>query len=388
MVTMILPFKTLLLSFLFTSLATAQNICPASETLENGFVLSANLITPTGKRRNIYSVKKGGTIDVDIKATASAGLGMGGNAASLHFTYVVDISSSTNDPCGGENSGDTVLDCEKNAVLALHDTIKASGAAADFGVVSFDDQGTSATFADGRFVTTDLGAQDGSVEDAVNALTIGGDTDFSAALEVALNSITESAAQGEKRIIFLSDGEDLGDAGDFENALQPLIDAGVIINSFAIGAGHSCQGDRGELQRMADETGGECRNVADAADLENELLKLLALEITSADITLNGKYLTRIEGPFEGPVSMTIDSTATFLPEGDYEACIEVTGSDRQNGQDSSATIRCCAWFHVKSAPDHYDPFYHSYKTGRKGKTMKQHWSRSSKGKSSKGHRD
>jgi hypothetical protein len=375
------------LSLLVASLAVAKNTCPSSGTLENGSVLSANLLMP--KKGTVYNVQHGGTVDVDIAGTASVGLGMNG-LANLHYTYVIDTSGSTDEGICGNRK---VIDCEKDAVLALHGAIKSSGAAVDYGVVSFTEDGNNIEFPNGKFVTTDSGNEDGDITNAIEALVAGGGTDFAAALDAALVSITESAASGEKRIVFVSDGEDRN-PNAFEAALQPLIDAGAVINSFAVGDSSTCDSGQGELQRMADATGGECFEVADAADLEDVLLSTISSEIISLDITLNGNYLTRVEGPFDGPLSMDVDSTATFLPEGDYEACIEVIGAvGRGSNEVSESTVStgCCVWFHIKSASHHYSapqhykkPVYHSrpwhYKAGGSSKR------KSSKGSKGHGH--
>jgi len=353
--------RTLLLISLSAS-AVAQNACPNFVEFENGSILFGNLVMP--KNGAILYVKPGGTVDVDVKGTATVGLGMDGNA-NLHYTYVIDRSGSTDGACGGQ----TILDCEKEAVLALHERIKDSGAATDYGVVGFDDTGVSETFANGSFITRDRGSE---INDAVKSLTIGGGTDFSAALVAALNSITETSA-GEKRIIFLSDGQnESSDQEGFNNALQALIDEGVIIDSFAVGDSSSCSGAQMELQRMADATGGQCIEVANAEDLEDALLLSLSSEILTLDITLNGNYLTRVIGPFDGPVSMDVEATATFLPEGEYEVCIEVIGDlRRQTDRFSEMTVSCCTWFSIKSSP--YTPHQPQHVRNKRSKQSKSY---------------
>jgi von Willebrand factor type A domain len=320
--------------------------CLNEMTLDNSATLSAKIISLL----NGAMLQTSDSIEIGGNVSIGQGADQG---AQDHWTYVIDISGSTDFPCvPGNDTFGIILDCEKKAVLDLHAQIEASGSAVDFGLTSFSDSATPAIF-NGSFVTTDRGIQDGDIVREVNKLTSLGGTNYTAGLEEAAVSINASSASF-KHIVFISDGEGEEESG-FEAALMTLENLGATIYSFAVGSASSCNGgSHGTLQKMADATGGVCRNVTNAADLGDELENLVTSKMMKDSLTVDGSSVVATHTktlPFDGPgvdqLSYTVP--ALSLAAGSHQACISATGRGPADILASEQTVGCCVTFEVKA---------------------------------------
>lgn len=323
-----------------------------STTLANGAELSVTL-DPAGSGGTFLI--PAGDSDVDVPFTGSASVGEG--EPNVHWTYVIDVSGSTSNNCGGGLG--TILDCEKAAVTNLNNTVLADGSALDVGLAVFGTNGASADMSSAAgnqaVVAPDspgVGTVIGSVTfGAVNQFTpraVGdGSTNYTAGLQAAATSVNASTGVS-KNVVFLSDGASNEGGGGFNAAVTALANAGATIYSFAVGAGASCNvGSDGTLQQMAAATGGTCTNVPNPANLPGIVQNVTATELTS--VTLTGATLDSIAPtpPVDGPVTSSFTATAAGLTPGTHEVCSEATGLGPKSDPTSAQTVEACESVHV-----------------------------------------
>lgn len=262
-------------------------------------------------------------------------VGIGGLATDANVVYVVDVSGSTEfnsgldcdgsgDATGDDFNGDgaegTTLDCEISGVIALNDSF-GSLTGVDAGIVPF---GSSAVVAD---VDPAAGQQDFTrpldvdnngnstpdLEEVLRSLDVGAvnqftafsfasGTDFDDAL-TSMNAAFAGQPAGEDNIaFFLSDGEGSLATGP-GTPLQAAIDAGTIVNTYAVGSAVTGECDAGEqLEVIASSTGGTCTVVADPADLAGTLGGSTPAGIDRVEVSIDG-------GP---PILATLDALGNF----------------------------------------------------------------------------
>lgn len=332
------------------SLAASAQTNPNSTTLPNGANLSVEIDDPLQDMEFKVPAASGpgGTIDVPVEGEASVGQGV----PNIHITFVVDVSGSTTASCGV--GALNVLDCEKQAVLnVLADPNITS--VLDIGVTIFGDMGASADMAlavgdqplTGNLadVTTVVNSISNGVSPTfgqVAQFTLkfgGGGTDFAAGLLAAQNSATGMASTAAtKRVFFLSDGISGQDVPAFLAALQPYIDEGVVIDSFAVGGGSACVPPSPPfppnltvtLQEMADATGGTCTELPDPADILVALPNLIQTTLDGVQVAVDGSDVPTNTNPplaADGPITALYDALPN-LGIGDFNVTATATGSD------------------------------------------------------------
>jgi len=332
--------------------------CLDEVMLENGATLSAALTSPPD----------GGTFldSANVLIAGTAEIGMGGR--HTHWTYVIDKSDSTDDPCDdanpdGDRDGDSILDCELIAIAGVHQAIEDSGSAVDYGLTTFDDEASSTIFASSSaIVTTDRDTSggdqhEGDMQDALADVSAGGSsggTEFYHALQKAKDSVDASAVtDGSKKfIIFLSDGHsEQSDKDEFLALISTLNNAGVTIFAFAVGTGAKCGADGDvTLESMAFRTGGTCEPVMIVADLDDVLLELVFTKMTEDSLAIDGTTVATGAAPMDGPVTDNLSFNALGPHSvGDYEACIFATGLGPANDPTTKETAGCCVDYHAVS---------------------------------------
>lgn len=327
-------------------------------TLDNGAALTATITTPvTGDT----FLTTGTGVDVPVVGNASIGEG----AADVHWTYVIDVSGSAGESCG--LAGLSILDCEKQAVINLNNEVVADGSVKDVAVTVFGSTAATADMkpADGDQLLQDdpssaeFGTVVGSIVigrvDEYTRKPVGGLTNFAAALNAAINSVTASTASS-KNVVFLSDGDDpVADPAAFNTALASMDAAGATIYSFAVGQGAACSvaGDErlSRLQRMADQTGGTCTRVANPADLPAIVVNVTATQMTAVSLEVDGASVgfdtNSNPPPFDGPDSTDVTATAANQVPGAHTVCLTAEGLGPKSDPESADTATQCETYNV-----------------------------------------
>lgn len=329
--------------------ATPAMAATNSVTLSNGAQLAVGVQAPSGTG-GTFLIPAGQT-GVDVPVTGTASIGQG--EPNVHWTYVVDVSTSTGLGCG--LPGGTVLDCEKEAVTNLNNAVTADGSAVDVGLSVFAGAGATADMkpdAGQQPLTTPGGA--GPVIASVHELgvsqytaySVPDLTNFGAGLQSALVSVTASGA-ASKNVVFLSDGASNTGSG-FPAAVQALADQGATIYSFAVGSGSSCTaGANGTLEAMASATGGSCTAVPNPADLPDIVKNVTGTQLTA--LTLDGATLdsTSKPLPLTGPDDLTFTGTTADAAAGAHEVCATATGTGPSSDPASEQSVKACETFYV-----------------------------------------
>jgi hypothetical protein len=284
--------------------------------------------------------------DVSVSGTASVGQGV--PVANTTLVYVVDRSGSTasTNGCGGNQNGDSlsnsVLDCEIAAARALNQQAISTGTVGQVGAVFFDDaaqikdvdpvaagtQGLTAPAADANSNATP------DIEDTLRTATVGGNTNFEAAVQQAC-SLVQQSTNPNNLVVFLSDG--VATVGG--NALDdlPCAPNSATFQTFAVGSGSSCTdtgGGRGSLAQIAGATAGTCTLVTDVANLPDVIPGIIASKLTTLELRVDGGPPTVISStasptlPVDGPASVTFATAVAGLAPGNHTLCVIATGTD------------------------------------------------------------
>ena len=187
----------------------------------------------------------------------------------------------------------------------------------------------------------------------VNQYTLKGvgtsSTNFTAALQAALSSVSESTASS-KNVVFLSDGQG-GTPPAFNAAVQALDAAGATIYSFAVGSNNNCLTGQQGLQKMADGTGGTCTNVTNPANLPDIVVNVTATEMTAVSLTVDGNGVgfdsNSSTPPYDGPGSTDVKATAANQAPGTHEACLTAEGKGPKSDASSLDTVTVCETYKV-----------------------------------------
>jgi LPXTG-motif cell wall-anchored protein len=292
----------------------------------------------------ITSPVDGATVEpgdpLEVEGTVTIGvLGTG-----VSIVYVVDTSGSTGSDvgdCNGDGVADAaddingdgqdgeIIDCEIAGVQELEKQLAAINGSIETGLVSF----TSGSSAETGF------GSPGRVEldDAVTGLDSGGGTSFNSALS-GMNTLFLDAAAGNRKIGYLfTDGFSSVTEGA-GSPLQAAIDAGIVVNTFSVGAGAVGCGPTSPLTIIAAATGGQCIQVDDPADLTAVLEGLRPAGIEKVEVSVNG-------GP---PVLADVDLignfkvTVTGIVVGPNKIMATVTTTDQQTASDE-VTVNAAA---------------------------------------------
>ena len=326
---------------------TAALVCaaPAPADTENG-----NLPGGTSITVGISSPTDGALIasppgDVSLSGTASVGQGV--PVANTTLVYVVDRSGSTQTPsgCGGNQNGDSltnsVLDCEIAAARALNGEAIASGTVGQVGAVFFD---SAAQIQDASAVggfqplvapATDTdGDATPDIEERLRTATIGGNTNFEAAVQQAC-ALVQQSTNPNNIVVFLSDGVATTGGSALDDV--PCGAKTATFQTFAVGSGSSCTdtgGGRGSLAQIAADTGGTCTNVTNVANLPDVVPGIIASQLTQLELTVDGGAPQDISAsasqplPQSGPVAVTYSTPVANLAPGEHTLCVTARGSD------------------------------------------------------------
>lgn len=314
---------------LFTTselLTTAETPAPSAVTIKITTPLDGSTVPP----------------DAPLEVEGTVTIGVLGTGVSI--VYVVDVSGSTRGDAGdcngdgvtdaaddlnGDGDDGEIIDCEIAGVKELEKQLAAINGSIETGLVSF---------ASDSSLETGFGAP-GRVEldDAVSDLLPGGGTDFDDALK-GMNTLFGDAAAGNRKIgYFFTDGQSSVSEGAGTD-LQAAIDAGIVVNTFAVGAGTDGCGPDSPLTIIANATGGQCIAVDDPADLAAVLEGLRPAGIEKVEVTVNG-------GP---PVEASVDllgnfkATVTGIVIGPNKIRATVTTTDQQTASDE-VTVNAAA---------------------------------------------
>lgn len=337
-------------------LAAAMLLIPATAFAVNP---NSTTIPSTGQSLDIEitSPTDGATVPAGDPVTVEGLAGIGGLSANANVMYVVDVSGSTSFPtfqdCDGDGAGgdadddlngdstigDT-LDCEISGVLALNDSLSAL-VGVDGGVVPF---GSSAVVAD---VDPATGQQDFTtpldVDNNTNAIadleevlrsldqgsvglftpnSVGTGTNFDSAL-ASMNSAFAGQPAGENNVtFFLSDGEGSLSTGS-GTPLQAAVDAGTVVNTYAVGGAVTAECDPGQqLRTIADSTGGSCTVVANPADLAAQLGGATPAGIDRVEVSIDGGTPIGASLDALGNFSATIPGSAITGPSHTISATV------------------------------------------------------------------
>jgi hypothetical protein len=332
--------------------------------LNNRLSSSAVLDTlPAGTELKAEVVSLGAPSDGKQKLHATAAIGATQAVANTTLIYVFDLSASTlrGEGCGADINGDgkanTPLDCEIAAGKALNEQAVKNGTVAQVGLIGFAAGATVADLSgadrDQALVAPDADVNANGTSDVVDAMqsafsgggadpvgfrifsrgaTENTTTDFSSGIRAACDIL--GATDSENRVVvFLSDGANRG--GDPISSVPPC-DRGAAFQTFAVGAQASCTQESalGNLQDVANLTGGGCTSVSDLTKLP-EILKAVVLpQITHVELSVDGGAAVDITGaasqslPIAGPAKIDIDPEVPALGAGNHELCVTVFASD------------------------------------------------------------
>ena len=323
----------------------------ASATLPAGTELKAELVSlaaPSGGQQKLH---------------ATAAIGATQATANTTLIYVFDLSASTlrGEGCGGDRNADgtpdTPLDCEIAAGAALNEQAVKNGTVAHVGLIGFAAGATVADLSgadrDQALVEPDADINANGTSDVVDAMqsafsgggadpvgfrifsrgaTENTTTDFSSGIRAACDILADTDSPN-RVVVFLSDGANRG--GDPISSVPPC-DPGAAFQTFAVGVQASCTQESalGNLQDVADLTGGTCTSVHDLTTLPKILKDVVLPRITRVELSIDGGEPRDVTDaasqslPIAGPAEISIDPQVAALGAGNHQLCLTVYGSD------------------------------------------------------------
>jgi hypothetical protein len=329
-----------LIAMVFVLLMVTAVLAESNSTfLPNGAELTVSIDDPVTS--NEFLIPTGDpSRNVPVEGTASVGLG----DPDATLVYVIDGSGSTSNDAGVCG---TRLQCEKGFVIGLNDAAIDSGSVDEVGVVVFGEgavTGDMSPAADDQLIIAPNA--DSYLDTVVNSATSSGgltqytvkssggnSTNFAAGLQAAL-TVVGASSNGTNIVIFLSDGySNDGGLGAFYDAVDALKTAGVKVYSVAAGEGTDCDGgSQGTLRYMANETGGECREVVDLNDLLDIIPDLIWTKLNSLEMVVDGGSPVAIDTtpllPQDGAISVDYTTEVLALSPGDHTICVTAYGED------------------------------------------------------------
>lgn len=220
---------------------------------------------------------------------------------NIDLVFVIDISGSTSTSfvgnravgdANGDGYANTVLDAEIEAFEALHRSILEDAQLPDVNitVIPFEsDARAPITFRAGADQDGD-GVED--IVEAVRGLTDAGNTNYTDALETAYTHFAGSEG-GQQVMYFLSDGFPTSGSG-YTVPVQKLLDLGVKIQTFGVGAGSS----EADLDLVDDLLDNDSTTIVlDPSDLRDTLLDpgIGQTDIQRLEVYKNGSLFTAID---------------------------------------------------------------------------------------------
>jgi trimeric autotransporter adhesin len=329
--------------------ATPGHAHTVAGTLPAGTSITVSIDTPTDGQ-----VLPAGPVAVTGTATVGQGV-----QDDISLLTVLDLSSSTQagGACGGNPNNDaftnSTLDCEIEAAKQLNLAAIDLTTVSEVGAAVFANTGATAdvrppgnaveliTQPDADLNTN--GALD--MDEVFNSATttnlgqftarpLNDGTSFVAGIN-ALAGVANAATRPRVVVAFLSDG--MGDGASTDAALDALLaqSPNVTIFTFAIGTNSTCgaANNAATLAHIADRTGGECELVQDVSTLPDILPGVIASQLTSLTMTVDGSpspigTITPAL-PEDGPATVTYAATTAALSAGTHEICVTAAGTDR-----------------------------------------------------------
>jgi hypothetical protein len=267
----------------------------------------------------------GSTFEVTESVTleGTAEIGMGVAVKDTTVVYILDVSGSTGPgfplfDCVGDSAGETVLECEKEAVRRVNSVAAGPNSRvlnSGLGVFSGSAMGSVE-----QVLTEDFSL----IDSALSSLTPGGGTNFNGGLSAAEDILDDEAATANQIVVFLTDGD-----GSY-NGSSPLAPE-VDVKAFAI-AGAGCSPN---LVAISD----SCEVVTDLSVLDEVIVEAIGSTLDSLTYSVDGGSpillpstpgipLDGLAGPatleFGDPPGHPIGQ----LPLGPHEICVTATGSD------------------------------------------------------------
>jgi hypothetical protein len=290
--------------------------------------------------------------------------------------YILDVSGSTEgfSGCGADQNGDgasnTILDCEIAALRAVTDQILAIGGVANIGVGLFAATGAVADMspaggiqlltpadadsngANGRDVDEVLTSADsGSLGNFAVRSVNSGATNFASGVSQAVSILATSTAD-RKVVIFISDGAN--NAGPNVATVTGTIASGTIVHLIAAGPSSSCASNPsglGSLNDIASQTGGDCTNVPNVADLPNVAPALVVSTLNTVTLRVDGSPAAvdtiSPTPPQNGPASVNWSTTLHGLAAGVHEICAIAPGTDGLG----AGSVTECVTIRINNAP-------------------------------------
>ena len=350
-------------------LGTATEASTASGNLPGGTSIKVTIDNPT---HNLTVPPTPLAVD----GTAEIGLGVA--VANTLLVYTLDVSGSTLavGGCGGDQNADgvsnTILDCEIDALSTLNGTAISAGTVGEVGLAIFAAGGSATDIApaggsqtlaspdadangNGKLdldeVLASASASAGGVALFTNVAIGSGSTNYGAGITAAL-SIASASALPNKVVVFVSDG--LSNTGPTVASTLSSPPPGVVFYTFAVGSSASCTGgSTGSLQDIADLTGGTCTNVPNVAALPSIIPGVIASQLTTLALTLDGSPVTSPVTivpalPQAGPGSVAFSTTLPGLSPGAHQICATASGTDGGG----SGSVKDCHTVYVNTPPD------------------------------------
>ena len=324
---------------------------------------AATQALPAGTEMGAELVSLSAPGDGGQQLRATAFVGAAEAVPNTTLVYVFDLSASAlrGTGCGADANRDgvpsTPLDCEIAAATALNEQAVSNGTVAEVALIGFANGAVTADLgaADGvqALVPPDLDEDDNGTPDVVEAMqsaftasrgepvgfgihtqveSVSGATAFSAGL-VAACQVLEGTTTANRLVVFLSDGDNR--AGDVVSDVLPCATAAVF-QAFAAGPDASCgaPAELGNMQDVADLTGGSCTPVFDLTQLPEILEAVVAPQLLRVEVSIDGADgvdITEAAAPAlpeAGPATIDINHVIQALPDGDHQICLTVFGSD------------------------------------------------------------
>ena len=390
---------TALIGAVLTALTLVALAGASTTTLPGGTSLSVTITAPA----------TGTTVaQAPFTVTGTAAIGAAAPIANTLLLTVLDISGSTtqNVPgatCGNQNIHDgqanTILDCELAAAKALNDAAVAAGTVFRAGIIGFG--GASGTGSSNDAQIADLSRAAGEValiapgsitgppgvedvDEVLSSAGIGsapfattfpgnngfskftlkqffGNTNYWAAVRRA-RELAATIGTPNKVVVMLSDGASTrgGPGGALgTTALQafsgpPSDPSPPRFFTFAVGPNADCvtSSSFGDLQDIADASGGTCQEIDDPADAAAVIPGAIASSLTAVQVSVDGgppaAATVTPALPQTGPASVTWSFAAPALAPGPHEICATASGSD---GGGAGTTPAECITVIVKAPP-------------------------------------
>lgn len=391
---------TALIGAVLTALTLVALAGASTTTLPGGTSLSLTITSPP----------TGTTVaQAPFTVTGTAAIGAAAPIANTLLLTVLDISGSTtaNVPgatCGNQNIHDgqpnTILDCELAAAKALNDEAVAAGTVFRTGIIGFGGSSGTGSSSDAQIADLSRGAGEVSlinpgtmtggpgVEDVDEVLSSAGldnapfstnfpgsgsgfskftlkqffgNTNYWAAVRRA-RELAATIGTPNKVVVMLSDGEAnrggpggaLGTTALHAFSGPPSDPIPPRFFTFAVGPNADCvtSSTFGDLQDIADASGGTCQEIDDPADAAAVIPGAIASSLNGVKLTLDGGPFLPASGtpafPQTGPATVNWSYSMPALAPGPHEICAYADGQD---GGGKGTTPAECITVIVKAPP-------------------------------------